>query len=202
MSFTARRHLRPVLNRDVRKSQSQLVLRNHVPDVFARLRERTSMSFLPSEETSPSGAAGVAFSLIRKRRGAQASRVARAAGRGARGALFDGPQHTSATRRPCDEALGAEHRSVVARRPQAVADRGRMSEKATPAAPRRAVSERHSPPPRRPRRSASAAGRRHPRFWRRRQSVDRNAGERRVTPAANPPYICATHSVIACASLS
>ena len=57
-------------------SDRERVQSPHVSDVHARLRERTSMFSLQSEETSPSGAAGVAVSRFRERRGAQAPRVA------------------------------------------------------------------------------------------------------------------------------
>ena len=67
--------------------------------------------------------------------GGQGCRAQPAEEREARCAL--GRKKKPATRRPRDEALDAEHRSAVARRPQAVADRGRHRETATPAAPHR-----------------------------------------------------------------
>ena len=104
---------------------------------LARLRERTFLSsHLPSEERCRAGRVGVPVSRFRERRGAQAPRVAErseAEEREARCAA--GRQYRPAPRRPRDEALGAEHRSAVARRPQAVADRGRMSETGTPTRP-------------------------------------------------------------------
>jgi len=104
------------------------------------------MSFLQSEETLQSGVAGVAGSRSGERRGAQVTRVApRSGAEEAERRCAAGRQYTAATPRPTDEALGAEHRSAVARRPQAVADRGRVSETATPATPRRTISERPRP---------------------------------------------------------
>jgi hypothetical protein len=117
--------------------ERELEQRPHVPGVHARLRERTSMSFPQNEETSSSGAAGIAVSRFRERRGAQVPRVApRQRGRGARvGAVRSAASTGLLRRRLRDEALGAEHHSAVARRPQAVADRGRMSETGTPTRP-------------------------------------------------------------------
>jgi len=53
-------------------------------------------------------------------------------------------EYRLATRRPSYEALGAEHRSAVARRPQAVADRGRHRAPDPHATSRREVSERRA----------------------------------------------------------
>jgi len=119
----------------------------HVPDGHARLRERISMSFPQSEETLQSGVAGVAVSRTRERRGAQVPRVApRSGAEEHERRCAAGRQYGPATPRSCDEALGAEHRakSREGRRPQPTA--GRVSETATPATPRRTISERHPDP--------------------------------------------------------
>ena len=79
---------------------------------------------------------GVPVSRSGKRRGAQAPRVApRSGAEEHERRCAVGRQYGPATPRSCDEALGAEHRSAVARRPQAAADRGRVSETGTPIRP-------------------------------------------------------------------
>ena len=130
------------------------------------LRMTSSLAFTsalhcldPSQARRPlSGVGGescFANSVAARRAGVQGCRAQR--GRGARvGAENSSASQDLLRRRPCDEALGAEHRSAVARRPQAVADRGRVSETGLPTHPAtrgfRAPAARQ--PLRRPRRSA------------------------------------------------
>ncbi len=107
-----------------------------VPGAHARLREHFNVFFPKAKRgASRAGRVGEPVSRFRRRRGAQVTRVARAAGRGGRAALCGRPKHRPATPRPSDEALVAEHRSAVARRPQAVADRRGMSETGAPTRP-------------------------------------------------------------------
>ena len=108
-------------------------------DLRIRSPSRAHFSVFSSARrgTLPSGAGGgscFAISGAARSAGAQGCRAKR--GRGARvGAVRWAASTGLLRRRPCDEALGAEHRSAVARRPQAVADRGRMSETGTPTHP-------------------------------------------------------------------
>ena len=94
--------------------------------------------FMPAKrgtlQSGAGGGSGFATSEAARSAGAQDCRAQR--GLGARvGAVRRAASMGPLRRRPCDEALGAEHRSAVARRPQAVADRGRMSETGTPTRP-------------------------------------------------------------------
>jgi hypothetical protein len=108
-------------------------------DLRTRSPSRAHFSvFSPAKRgTLPSGAGGgscFATSGAARSAGAQGCRAKR--GRGARaGAVRPAGSTGLLRRRPRAEALGAEHRSAVARRPQAVADRGRRSETGTPTRP-------------------------------------------------------------------
>jgi hypothetical protein len=136
-------------------SARELAQGPHGPDAHARLRERTSMSFLQSEETLSSGAAGVAVARFRKRRGAQAPRVApRSGAEESESALCGRPSAQTCYADDLATKPWAPSTAAQRSRAKAAADRARMSETATPAAPRRAISERLLPPRSATRRSA------------------------------------------------
>jgi hypothetical protein len=108
-------------------------------DRWTRSPSRAHFSvLLPAKRGALTRGAGggscFAISGAARSAGAQGRRAKR--GRGERvGAVRSAVSTGLLRRRPHDEALGAEHRSAVARRPQAVADRGRMSETRTPTRP-------------------------------------------------------------------
>jgi len=164
----------------------------------ARLRERIFLSWPHQARSASSGAGGgscCANSGAARRAGVQGRPAQR--GRGARaGAVRQAVSTGLLRRRPRDEALDAEHRSAVARRPQAAADRGRMSATGTSTRP---ATRGLRAPPLRPRfadrEALSAAGKPRDRAVRRRKSAppksrNQDSVTRSISSAGSNPNTC------------